>query len=141
MIITWQNNLSRGYRLIRALVAAGLIFGVALLFFMPPEDIPLTTCEFHSLTGHSCLTCGMTRSLHAILHGELAESVRYHLMGPAVFIVMLLSFILLSLEAVIGKRLKINTGGKDRRQAVLLFAVVWLTYWCARLITEFVTTV
>ena len=139
MNVTWHNDLSRGYRLIKALVAAGLIFGVGLLFLVPPEDIPFTTCEFYSLTGHSCLTCGMTRSLHAISHGELTESLRYHLMGPAVFIVMLLSFIVLALEVVSGKQLAINPGGWGRRQVVLLFAVIWLTYWGARLITEFVT--
>jgi hypothetical protein len=59
-------------------------------------------------------------------------------MGPAVFILMLLSFIVLALEVMSGKRLEIDTGGRNRRQVVLLFAVVWLTYWGARLITEFV---
>ena len=61
------------------------------------------------------------------------------MMGPAVFIVMLLSFIVLALEVVSGKQLAINPGGWGRRQVVLLFAVIWLTYWGARLITEFVT--
>jgi hypothetical protein len=138
MNIAWHKNLSRGYRLIKALVAAGLIFGSALLFFVAPEDIPLTTCEFYSLTGHSCLTCGMTRSLHAIANGDLIASFRYHLMGLAVFVVMLLSFIVLSFEAVSGKRLKIDSGARGRRQVVLLFAIVWLVYWGARLITELV---
>ena len=139
MNVTWHNDLSRSYRLIKALVAAGLIFGVGLLFLVPPEDIPFTACEFYSLTGHSCLTCGMTRSLHAISHGELSESVRYHLMGPALFIVMLLSLVVVSLEAVSGKRLEVHTGRRGRRQAILIFAIVWLTYWGVRLITEFVT--
>lgn len=118
-------------------MAAGLIIAVALLFFVPPEDVPFTACEFYSLTGHSCLTCGMTRSLHAISHGALVESLRYHLMGPAVFVLMLISFIVLGLEAAVGKRLNIDTGS-SRRQVVFLFAVVWLTYWGARLVTEFV---
>ena len=138
MTITWHSNLSRGHRVIKALVAAGVILVAALLFLGPPENLPFTTCEFHALTGHSCLTCGMTRSLHAISHGALTESLRYHLMGPAVFILMLLSFIVLALEVMSGKRLEIDTGGRNRRQVVLLFAVVWLTYWGVRLVTEFV---
>jgi hypothetical protein len=137
MDVSWHKNLSRGDRLLKALMAAGLIIAVALLFFVPPEDVPFTACEFYSLTGHSCLTCGMTRSLHAISHGALVESLRYHLMGPAVFVLMLISFIVLGLEAAVGKRLNIDTGS-SRRQVVFLFAVVWLTYWGARLVTEFV---
>jgi len=127
----------RKVRMTKALLAAALFVMIATVYVVPPEDSPFPTCEFHALTGHSCLTCGMTRSLHAISHGELIESVRHHLMGPAVFIVMLLSFIVLFLEAASGKRLRIDMGRRTRWQAVVLFAVVWLTYWGARLITEF----
>lgn len=138
MNISWHKHLSGGDRLIKALMAAGLIVAVALLFYVPPEEIPFTTCEFYSLTGHSCLTCGMTRSLHAISHGELSESVGYHLLGPALLLVMLLSLAVFSLEAVSGKRLEVHTGRWGRRQAILIFAIVWLTYWGVRLVTEFV---
>ena len=137
MKISWHKNLSGGDRLIKALMAAGLIVAVALVFSVPPEEIPFTTCEFYSLTGHSCLTCGMTRSLHAISHGEFSESVRYHLMGPALLLVMLLSLAVFSLEAVSGKRLEVYTGRWGRRRVILTFAIVWLTYWGARLVAEF----
>ena len=129
----------RDVRIAKALLAAALFAVMAAVYMVPPENSPLPTCEFRALTGHSCLTCGLTRSLHAISHGELAESIRHHLMGPAVFIFMLLSFIVLSLEAVSGKRLKIGMEGKGRWRVVVLLGVVWLTYWGARLITEFVT--
>ena len=137
MSIAWHKNLSGGDRLIKALMAAGLIVAVGLLFYVPPEEIPFATCEFYSLTGHSCLTCGMTRSLHAISHGELSESVRLHLMGPALLLVMLLSLAVFSLEAVSGKRLEVYTGRWGRRRVILTFAIVWLTYWGARLVAEF----
>jgi hypothetical protein len=137
MNIIWHNELSGGDRLARAFVAVGLILAAVLLFIVPPEKMPFDACEFYSLTGHSCLTCGMTRSLHAISHGELSESVRYHLMGPSVLLVMLLSLALFSLEAVSGKRLEVHTGRWGRRRVVLTFAIVWLTYWGVRLVTEF----
>jgi len=123
----------------KALLAAVLFVVIGMVYMVPPESSPFPTCEFRALTGHSCLTCGMTRSLYAISRGELAESVRWHLMGPAIFIAMLISFVVLSLEAVSGKRLKFGIEGKGRRLAAVLFAVVWLTYWGVRLITEFVT--
>jgi len=137
MNIALHDNLSRTDRLIKALMAAVLISGVALLFFVPPDSLSFTPCGFRSLTGHSCLTCGMTRSLHAIAHGELSESVQYHLMGPAFFIVMFLSGCVLTFEAASGKRMQLDAAGRSRRKAVLLLAIVWLTYWGARLITEF----
>jgi hypothetical protein len=136
MKIKWHNSLSGGHRVIKGIMAAGLITGVALIFLVPPEDFPFTTCEFHSLTGHGCLTCGMTRSLHAISHGDVTTSLRHHLMGPAVFIMMLVFTFMLSLEVLSGKRLEIDTERRGR-QIVLLFGIVWLTYWGTRLMTEF----
>lgn len=136
MKIKWHNSLSGGHRVIKGIMAAGLIIGVALIFLVPPEDFPLTTCEFRSLTGHGCLTCGMTRSLHAISHGDVAASLRNHLMGPAVFMMMLLFAFVLSLEVLSGKRLEVDTGGRGG-QVVMFFGIVWLTYWGTRLITEF----
>lgn len=139
MNITWDNNLSRGYRFVKALMAAGLISAMLVLFFVPPENIPFTACEFYSLTGHSCLTCGMTRSLHAISHGDLTGSLRYHLMGPAVFILVLLSLAVLFFEAARGKRLNLGIERRGRWQTVLLFAAVWFLYWGGRLVAEFVS--
>lgn len=139
MKIGWHSNLPRSARVIKALMAAGMILGVALLFLVPPENLPFTPCEFQSLTGHSCLTCGMTRSLHAITHGELITSLRYHLMGPVIFTGVFLFFIVLSVEAVKGRRIELSVRRKSTKQLVLMFAIVWLVYWGARLITEVVT--
>ena len=138
MKIKWHNTLSSGHRVIKGLLAAGLILGVAVIFLVPPERFPFITCEFQSLTGHSCLTCGMTRSLHALLQGDAAASLRYHLMGPAVLMMILLLAFAFSLEVLCGKRLEIDTGGRGR-QVVLLFGITWLVYWGTRLVTEFVT--
>jgi len=138
MKIKWHTMLSSGHRAIKGLLAVGLILGVAVVFLVPPEKFPFVTCEFRSLTGHSCLTCGMTRSIHAISHGDVAGSLQNHLMGPAVLMMMLLLAFAFLFEVVSGKRLEIDTGGRGRH-AVLLLGVVWLTCWGARLITEFMT--
>lgn len=138
MKLICQTNVSFERRILMTLMAGGLFLGFLILFVVPPADLPLATCTFHSITGHSCLTCGMTRSLHAMAHGEFAASVRYHLMGPAVFLGMLLCFVVFTAEAISGRRSAIRTSRKIRNQAVVAFAIVWLVYWGVRLAAEFV---
>lgn len=132
------NNRPVGHgRALKALMAGGMIVGMALLFLVPPEDLPFTTCGFHALTGYSCPTCGMTRSLHAIAHGEITASFQYHLMGPLVFLLMLLLVAWLAFESVSGKRLNLHAGSRERKRVFMWAAIVWLVYWGGRLMTEF----
>lgn len=139
MTLIRQINLPYERRILKTLLAGGVFLGLLILFIVPPADLPLGACAFHSITGHSCLTCGMTRSLHAISHGELAVSVRYHLLGPAVFIGLLLFLVICSAEAITGKQSAIHISGKIRNQAAVVFATVWLVYWGVRLVAECVT--
>jgi hypothetical protein len=78
----------------------------------------------------------MTRSIHAISHGDFAASVRYHLLGPAVLLAMLLGFVIFAAQAVSGRPFAIFMSRKTRSQVVIAFAVVWLVYWGVRLIVE-----
>lgn len=41
-------------------------------------------CPFRRMTGHRCPLCGMTRSLAALLHGDLRSSAASHPLGWAV---------------------------------------------------------
>lgn len=65
-----------GSRLAAALLgvtAAGL---AALVFFFDPATHHFyPVCQFHRLTGLNCPGCGMTRALHALLHGEVAVAL------------------------------------------------------------------
>jgi hypothetical protein len=131
--------LSSGHRALKALIAGGFLLSLGTVFMVPPADLPLPACAFHSITGHSCLTCGMTRSLHALAHGEFAASVQFHLLGPAVFIAMLLGCLVFTAEAISGKAMAIHLGGSVRRQIIAAFAAVWIIYWGVRLVSELIT--
>jgi hypothetical protein len=128
-----RNELTRRRRMIMALAACGLLSVMIVLFVVPPAELPLASCAFHSLTGYGCMTCGMTRSFHALMHGELATAIRYHLMGPVVFLLVLLSLVKLTAEAVSGRQAAILSGMKVRLSGVLLLAAVWFVYWVVRL--------
>jgi hypothetical protein len=137
MKMIWQTDIWVEHRIAKAFLAGGLFFGLLILFFVPPANLPLPACIFHSITGHSCLTCGMTRSLHAVLHGDLAASIRYHLFGPAVFLGILLCLGSFAAEAISGRRYELWAGGKIGGRAVAMLAILWFVYWGVRLAAEF----
>jgi hypothetical protein len=131
-----QTNLSSKRRIFRAFLGGGAFLGLLILFIVPPAHLPLPACAFHSITGHSCLTCGMTRSLHAMTHGDLAASLQFHLFGPIVFFGALLFVLFFAAEAIRGKQFSLQLSGRMKKHAAMLFAIVWLVYWGARLVTE-----
>jgi len=131
------SNISQENRLIKSFMAAGMLVGFLILFYVQPADLPVPACAFHSVTGHSCMTCGLTRSLHAISHGEFAAALRWHLFGPAVFIAMLLCFAAFTAEAVHGKAFAVPAADRTRKRILCTLAISWFIYWCTRLITEF----
>ncbi len=119
------------------ILAAGMLAAGALLFAIPPPRLPLPECTFRLITGHSCLTCGMTRSLHAILHGEWVASMQFHLFGPAVGIAMLIGFVAFCAEMIRGRKIIVQIDRTVRKQVVVLFTASWLLYWGIRLFSEF----
>ena len=132
-----QTDMWVEHRIAKAFLSGGLFFGLLILFLVPPANLPLPACAFHSITGHSCLTCGMTRSLHAILHGDLAASIRYHLFGPVVFLGMLLCLVSFAAEAISGRRYAPWPGGKIWSWAAAMLVILWFVYWGVRLAAEF----
>jgi hypothetical protein len=60
------------------LVLAATVAGIAtvVFFFNPATHRFYPVCQFHQLTGLSCPGCGMTRALHALLHGNFAAALR-----------------------------------------------------------------
>ena len=43
------------------------------------------SCWLHDTLGIRCALCGMSRSFSALAHGDIAASVQFHRLGPAVF--------------------------------------------------------
>lgn len=55
-----------------------LIFlsGGVFLYFVDPDNIPITICAFKAVTGKLCPACGGTHSLHYFLHLEFSKALR-----------------------------------------------------------------
>ena len=56
-----------------------VLAALALLYFFPPAQYGFyPQCMFFNLTGLSCPGCGSLRSVHHLLHGEVATAFRFN---------------------------------------------------------------
>ena len=103
--------------------------GVWLLWNFDPNaaDSPFPRCMFQAFTGLFCIGCGMTRALHALVHGDLVGALSMNPLG-----ILTLPLIPLIIAA--------SNGWKPRWLRPLLGVVMepkfWLVvlpvYWIAR---------
>ncbi|MCK5571206.1 MAG: DUF2752 domain-containing protein [Bacteroidetes bacterium] len=125
-------------RAVKGFLGAVAALGIAMVFMLAPGEIPLMSCPFHDLTGYSCFTCGLTRSLHALSNGDLLASFRFHLLGPFLLAGMLLVWVHWAIEAATGKVVRPRTPEKMGRSLLYLLAAVWGVYGFVRLVVEVV---
>lgn len=120
----------------RAVLAGVLACVAATALFLASGGLPSLPCAFRDLTGHSCLTCGLTRSLGAIARWDLPSSLRFHLMGPPLFLGLLAAIAAMSAEAVTGRKWFVRAHAGIRK-ALILFVLAWVAYGGLRLALEF----
>jgi len=124
----------RRIRIFLAVVCLGLIF---FPFIISPAQTGIITCKFHQITGHSCPTCGMTRSLVALTHLHLKEAFLYHLFGPLVYVFFLISFVALLAEIITRRKIRLGIKPFTIRIAIGIFFSLWIIFWIVRLVGEF----
>ena len=87
--------------LVVLMVCAGILF-FAILFNPAQPGSPTlsfysirlpSTCTFHNLTGLPCPGCGLSRSLVAAVHGDIAGSYAFHRLGLVTLLYILLQFL------------------------------------------------
>jgi len=124
-------------RRIRIFLAAVFLGLILFPFIISPAPAGIITCKFHQITGHSCPTCGMTRSLVALTHLHLKEAFLYHLFGPLVYIIFLVSFIALLTEIITGRKIGVGIKPLTIRVIIGIFFSLWIVFWIVRLVGEF----
>jgi hypothetical protein len=56
-----------------------LLLGAAVLYNFPPQEYHFyPICPFYAVTHLLCPGCGGTRALYQLLHGNLAEALRFN---------------------------------------------------------------
>ena len=137
MCISFTSKVSIIDRRIRTFLAAVFLGLILFPFIISPAPAGIITCKFHQITGHSCPTCGMTRSLIALTHLHLKEAFLYHLFGPLVYGVFLVSFIFLLTEIITGRKIGLGIKPLTIRIIIGIFFSLWLIFWIIRLVGEF----
>ena len=117
-------------------IAFGLIYGtIALLAliagrFLPVQEL-MPSCVFRALTGIPCPTCGATRSLVRLAHGDLSASFG---MNPAVALAIFGSmlFFLYDLVALFsGSRLSLLPTPLEAKLIRAGAVAVLLAHWAS----------
>ncbi len=82
MTVSWQRlgALDTDHERIWAPVMLVATIGAGL--WLRYVGLPPIGCPFHALTELPCLTCGATRALLLLMHGDLAASLRMHPVVP-----------------------------------------------------------
>lgn len=62
-----------------------IIAGAAAYFALAPALPEFPLCVVHTLSGVHCPTCGTTRALFALMHGDAAAAWKYN---PVVFVLV-----------------------------------------------------
>jgi hypothetical protein len=132
----WADVLSRHARLVRVLLASGLVAVLGSILMWGPAGLPFSHCLFRELTGLSCLTCGLTRSLQAASHGHLQAAFQFHLLGPFMLAGVVMLLLACVTEALTGRRLISLPRARNQRYVCFGVLAVWVVYGVGRMIVE-----
>ena len=115
---------------------AALLGILVALFFSNPEKISITKCYFHNITGYSCPTCGLSRSLYNAAHFDLQESVNFHLMGPIIYFALLVFCLKFTFEIIAGREIQVIIEPSIRKVVITSFLIIWLLFMLIRFVGE-----
>lgn len=93
------------------------------------------TCVFKNLTGLPCPGCGLSRSMVAIAHGELRQSLYYHRLGLLTFLYVLVQFIY-RIGAIAAPAFTAHIRGSEKylNRGLILLVSLYLLNWIVLLI-------
>jgi hypothetical protein len=118
-----------GWQRMATLGVLGVAAGAAayVLRFDPTDGVadPTGPCVWHALTGINGPSCGLTRMVFHLLHGDLVQAARHHLV--ALLAVPVLGYMFLRWAARVWWRLALPTV-RLPGWALLAYAVAWLAY-------------
>lgn len=117
---------------VRITIGLAVPFAVGLIFALREHIIGLTKlmhgCTFYKVTGLWCTGCGNTRSVIALLHGQIWRSVRCN---PAVLFLVVIAILLYgeAVAGIWGRRVKLI----PRKLTIwIVILLLFLAFYIAR---------
>lgn len=95
--------------------------------------LTLPACPFYALTGHPCPFCGGTRSYAAMWQGDLGSALRYHPLGPALFLATFAALGCTGWGLLTGRRLQLHLPSRVWRAALVAGALALAVSWALKL--------
>lgn len=113
-------------RIVLLFLALLAVAGSAVVYMVEPSEAAwLPKCPFHLLTGLECPSCGSTRALHFILHGDIAQGLAFNPMAPVLWLLAAAIVVL----AVGFPRQRVSA---MMRVLVGAYIVVYILWWIVR---------
>lgn len=117
-------------------LAARLLAPTAPEAFALPRNI-LPQCLVHQLTGLPCPTCGLTRSFAAMAGGDVARALKFHPLGPALFVSAVALGAGLCVAALFSRRFRLRLTDREQSASLVCLTGLLLGFWVARLMGGF----
>ena len=136
MIPFESHQLSSAQKLNRYIFIAGILLIFLFTLFWNPKQANLLPCYFYEITGHSCPSCGLTRSFHAIAHLKFQQSYEFHPMGMIIYFALLVLLLKSTLEIVLKKEIQLSLKDGVKKFAIGGLLFVWMGLWIIRLFNE-----
>lgn len=117
-----------------ALILSAVVVFMAAVFYLwlvyiydPSRVQVLPPCIFHSVTGLYCPGCGSTRAMHALLHGNIIQALRFNLLAVVAMPFIAGAIILSFLRSLTSWRVpKLDLGHKFPLIVFIVIIVFWV---------------
>lgn len=120
----------------------GIIYGgialiaLAVVRFLPALTTVLPSCLFRDITGMPCPTCGSTRALLRLSHGDVPGSLAMNPLLSVILIIAIISFLYGGLTLLPGaKRICISLSGREKETIRSLVILLFLVHWGYLIVT------
>lgn len=125
----------------RQVAAQGLLLLVLTIIFLisifwNPEQTTILPCYFQQLTRHPCPSCGLSRSFHAIAHGQLRQAVQFHPLGVVIYLGLMAVLLKVVVELIWRKQMQIILSARAKSMAIVTGVCLWIGCWVYRLLVE-----
>lgn len=100
--------------------------GAAAVLLMAHLDMPAELCLIKRFTGIACPTCGFTRGVFSLLHGNITQAWLYN---PLLFSVLILFFTAAAVRIILGRSVRVYLTDTERQIAwILSFALLFVNW-------------
>lgn len=99
-----------------------MVVGAGVVWYFDPSRAGfMPACPLYTTTGFACPGCGMTRGLHALMHGDILTALDFNALIPLILIFLGYLFFSMLSVAVRGRGLAVG-----KWNLVLLWVVLGL---------------